>query len=117
MCPGYKKMHEEVLHLWKVSSSSCRATSTDIPDPLSPLLLIVHCFWQVLRGKSRILTDLLYVGSSWSPCFSSAMCGVHRRTSPMSSSLLLQQCPARLDRLTLMIFVMGGTLSVPLIAD
>ena len=25
------------------SSSSCRAASTDIPDPLSPLLPIVHC--------------------------------------------------------------------------
>ena len=27
------------------SSSSCRATSMDIPDPLSPLLLIVHRLW------------------------------------------------------------------------
>ena len=26
------------------SSSSCRAISTDIPDPLSLPLLIVHCF-------------------------------------------------------------------------
>ena len=25
------------------SSSSCRAASTDIPDPLSPLLPNVHC--------------------------------------------------------------------------
>ena len=26
------------------SSSSCLAISTDISEPLSPLLLIVHCF-------------------------------------------------------------------------
>ena len=34
--------------LWdqgKHSSSSCRAASTDIPDPLSPLLPIVHHLW------------------------------------------------------------------------
>ena len=34
--------------------------------------------------------------------------GVHRSTSHMSSSLLLQQCPASLVRLTLIIFVLGG---------
>ena len=38
------------------SSSSCRAPSTDIPDPLSPLLPIVHRLWQVFRAISRILT-------------------------------------------------------------
>ena len=48
----------------KSSSSSCRATSTDIPDPLSPLHPIVHHFWQVLRATPQILTELLYVGSS-----------------------------------------------------
>ena len=34
--------------------------------------------------------------------------GVHRNTSLMSSSLLLQQCPACLVRLTWIVFVMGG---------
>ena len=38
------------------SSSSCLAASTDIPDPLSPLLPIVHRLWQVFRTTSRILT-------------------------------------------------------------
>ena len=38
------------------SSLSCAAASTDIPDPLSPLLLIIHRFWQVFRVTSRILT-------------------------------------------------------------
>ena len=37
------------------SSSSCRAASTDIPDPLSPLLPIVHRLWQIFRATSRIL--------------------------------------------------------------
>ena len=35
------------------SSSSCRAISADIPDPLSPHLPIVHCFWQVFRVTYR----------------------------------------------------------------
>ena len=57
------------------SSSSCRAGSTDIPDPLSPLLPIVHRPRQVLRTTSRILTQLLNVCSCWSSCFCTAMCG------------------------------------------
>ena len=59
--------------IYHTSSSSCRATSTDIPDPLSTLLPIVHRFWQILWATSRIITELLYVGSSWSPCFCSDM--------------------------------------------
>ena len=47
--------------IWKLiictlSSSSCCAASTDIPDPLSPLFPIVHHLWQVFRATSRILT-------------------------------------------------------------
>ena len=38
------------------SSSSCRATCTDIPDPLSSSLPIIHRFWQVFKATSRILT-------------------------------------------------------------
>ena len=57
------------------SSSSCRAASTDIPDPLSPLLPIVHRLWHVFRAASRILTQLLYVCSSWSSCFCLVICG------------------------------------------
>ena len=47
------------------------AASSDIPDPLSPLLPIVHRFWQVPWDTTRILTEMLYVGSSWSSCFCS----------------------------------------------
>ena len=57
------------------SSSSCRSSSTDIPDPLSPLLPIVHRLWQVFMATSHILTELLYVCSSRSSCFCSAICG------------------------------------------
>ena len=46
-----------------------------IPDPLSPLLPIIHPFWQVLRATSRILTELLCVGLSWSSCFCLAIWG------------------------------------------
>ena len=38
------------------SSSSCGAASTDIPDPLSPRLPIIHRLWQVFRVTSCIIT-------------------------------------------------------------
>ena len=41
------------------------------------------------------------------PAFAQPYVGVHRSTSLMSSSLLLQQCPACLVRLTWIVFVMG----------
>ena len=43
------------------------------------------------------------------PAFARACVGVHRSTSLMSSSLLLQQCPACLIRLTWIVFVMRGS--------
>ena len=42
------------------------------------------------------------------PAFAHPYMGVHRSTSLMSSSLLLQQCPACLARLAWIVFVMGG---------
>ena len=60
------------IYLSIISSSSCRAISTDIADPLSPPLPIVHRFWLIFRATPRIYTELLYVGSSWSPCLYSA---------------------------------------------
>ena len=38
------------------SSSSCHATSTDIPDSLSTLLPIIYRLWLVFRATSRIHT-------------------------------------------------------------
>ena len=42
------------------------------------------------------------------PAFAWPYAGVHRSTSLMSSSFLLQQCPACLVRLNCIVFVMGG---------
>ena len=42
------------------------------------------------------------------PAFAWPYAGVHRSTSLMSSSLLLQQCPACPVRLTCIVFGMGG---------
>ena len=42
------------------------------------------------------------------PAFARPYVRVHRSTSLMSSSLLLQQCPACLVRLTWIVFVIGG---------
>ena len=42
------------------------------------------------------------------PAFAQPYVGVHRSTSLMSSSLLLQQCPACLVCLTWIVFLMGG---------
>ena len=61
------------VYVSRYMSSSCRAISTDISGPLLPHLLIVHCFWQVLKATSRIGTELLYVGSSWTSCLCLSM--------------------------------------------
>ena len=42
------------------------------------------------------------------PAFARPCVGIHNSTSLMSSSLLLQQCPACLVRLTWIVFVIGG---------
>ena len=42
------------------------------------------------------------------PAFARPCVGIHKSTSLMSSSLLLQQCPACLVRLTWIVFVKGG---------
>ena len=42
------------------------------------------------------------------PAFARPCVGVHKSTSLMSSSLLLQQCPVCLVRLTWIVFVIGG---------
>ena len=42
------------------------------------------------------------------PAFARPCVGVHKSTSLMSSSLLLQQCPACQVRLTWIVFVIGG---------
>ena len=58
-----------------ISSSSCRAACADIPDRLSPFLPIIHRLRQVFRVTSRVLPQLLYVGSCWSSHSCTSMCG------------------------------------------
>ena len=87
------------------SSSSCRVISTDISDPLSPHLTIVHCFQQVIKATSRIGTGLLYVGSSWTSCLCSSM---WRGPQEYISYELPQQRSGCLVRLILIVFMMGG---------
>ena len=51
------------------SSSSCHAISTDVSDPFSPPLPMIHFFWHVFRATSSIGRELLYVFSSWTSYF------------------------------------------------
>ena len=50
------------------------------------------------------------------PAFARPCVGIHKSTSLMSSSLLLQQCPACLVRLTWIVFVIGGRVAVQLVS-
>ena len=59
------------------------------PHPVS-----LHSCWMYVRAGR--------------PAFPRPYVGVHRGTSLMSSSLLLQQCPECLVHLTWIVFVMGG---------
>ena len=81
-------------------SSSSLAAGTDSPDSLSPFVPIIHRFRQVFETTSCVHTELLFVSSCWlaRPC-----AGIHWRTSLISSSLLLQQCPTYLVRLILVV--------------
>ena len=67
------------------------------------------------REKWReMVKDIHAGGTAWwyvragRPAFARPYVGVHRCTSLMSSSLLLQQCPACLVHLTWIVFMMGG---------
>ena len=88
------------------SSSSHRAISTDIPDPPSPPLPIASCRSSELHPVSAQSCCMQVLPSR--PVFARPCEGVHWSTSLMISSLLLQQCPACLVRLTVIVFVMGG---------
>ena len=55
------------------SSSSCCAASTDLPDPLSPPISIIHGSQEVFKTISCIGTELFDIDSSWSSCVCSSM--------------------------------------------
>ena len=82
--------------------------------PLARISLTLSCHFSlsfIASGRSSGLHPV----SSHSCCmyvraglFAWPYAGVHRSTSLTSSTLLLQQYPACLDRLTWIVFVMGG---------
>ena len=88
-------------------SSSCCTISTDIPDPLPPPLSSIA--FGRSSGLHPISTEScpMYVQAGRS-AFAQPCEGVHKSTLLMSSSLLLQQCPAYLVHLILIVFVIGG---------
>ena len=89
--------------VWDFIIMSCRqhgypwpslATSPYYSSPLAGLQGYILCPHIAAVCKFELVVLLLL--------------GVHRSTSLMSSSLLLQLCPACLVRLTCIVFVMGG---------
>ena len=84
--------------------------------PLAPISLTLSRHfsrWFIASGRSSGLHPLsshsccMYVRAG-RPALAWPYAGVHRSTSLMSSSLLLQQCSACLVRLAWIVFVMGG---------
>ena len=86
------------------SSSSCRAISTDISDPFSPPVSIVHCFRQVFKATFPIYTELLYIVSSRSSCLCLSMW--RRLQVYVTYEFVLTS--SFLVRLTWIVFMMGG---------
>ena len=71
------------------SSSSCHAASTDLPDPLLPCVSIVHHSQEVFQATFWFSTELLYIGSSWSPYLCPSMYrGPQEYITYFSSSVL-----------------------------
>ena len=84
--------------------------------PLALVSLTLSCHFSlslIASGRSSGLHPVsshscrMYVQAGC-PAFAWPYVGVHRNTSLMSSSLLLQQCPACLVHLTWIVFVIGG---------
>ena len=89
--------HHHVVPQARISLTLSRHFSLSFIDSgrsSGPHLVSSHSCWMYVRNGH--------------PTFAWPYVGVHRSTSLMSSSLLLQQYPACLVRLTLIIFVMGG---------
>ena len=96
--PGYERSHHHhVALVARISLTLSRHSSLSFialgrssgQHPVSS-----HSCWMYVRAGR--------------PAFARPCVGVHKSTSLMSSSLLLQQCPACLVRLTWIVFVIGG---------
>ena len=77
--------------------------------PLARICLTLSRYFSLSFIASGRFSGLHTVSShSCRPAFARSYVGVHRSTSLMSSSLILQECPACLVRLTWIVFVMGS---------
>ena len=85
-------------------------------DPLARIFMIHSRHFSLSFIASGRSSGLHFISShsccmyvrAGCPAFARPYVGVHRSTSLMSSSLLLQQCPACLAHLTWIVFVIGG---------
>ena len=103
------------LRKWeKLTRTNCNNNNNVVPLARISLTLSRHFSLSLIAsGKSSGLHPVsshiccMYVRAG-RPAFARPYVGVHRSTSLMSSSLLLQQCPACLVRLTGIVCVMGS---------
>ena len=89
--------HHHVVLVARISLTLSRHSSLTFIAPgrsSGPHPVSSHSCWMYVRAGR--------------PAFARPCVGVHKSTSLMSSSLLLQQCPACLVRLTWIVFVIGG---------
>ena len=88
--------HHHVVPLARISLTLSRHFSRSFASGRSsgPHPVSSQSFWMYVRAGR--------------PAFARPYVGIHRSTSLMSSSLLLQQCLACLVRLTWIVFVIGG---------
>ena len=67
------KLHAYAKVSGSKSSSSWHNACTDLPNPLSTPVAIVHWSRKVFQAASCIGTELLYIGSCWKPNLCSSM--------------------------------------------
>ena len=91
-------------HLFPSSSSSCRATSTDLPDPFPAAFSIVQCFRPVFKASSCIGTEQLYVGSRLSSC----LCPSMRRGPQEYVTYEFVPISPAVSRMSNLVFMIGG---------
>ena len=97
------------LFLWRISQSSSRVAKKDFCYPLyvRPYHLSLYRIPSLLQTTYCLCTEVLLEISCWSANTGTFMWRVHRRTSLIISSLLLQPCPTCFVRLIWMVFKMG----------
>ena len=62
-----------IQHSQEAILSSCCTASTDLPDPISLPVSILHRFREVFQATPCIGIEVLYMCSSWSSCLCSSI--------------------------------------------